>query len=63
MPTGEWNGKNTRHKLFNSAFWFEIEFQGPDDVQGIEVTTEAQILPVAAPFEDCMGDGCYGSLV
>ena len=62
MPTGKYFGSKHASYIL-SAFWFEIEFQGPDDVQGIEVTTEAQILPVASPFEDCMGEACNGSLV
>jgi hypothetical protein len=39
-----------------------VNFPGPDDTI-LELTTETQIIPDTYPTSDCMGDGCYGTLV
>jgi len=45
------------------AFFFEIQFPGPDGIHGFEYTSEVQIIPTYRPFEECVGEGCQGAFV
>jgi hypothetical protein len=57
---------NTWRLEFNEAtdawrtFFFQVQFQGPDDLQSLEFTSEVQTIPTKRPFPKCEGEGCQG---
>jgi len=45
------------------GFFFQVAFQGPDDMQGFEFTSEIQVIPTKPPFDACYGSDCQGALI
>jgi len=45
------------------GFFFQVAFQGPDDLQSFEFTSEVQIIPTKRPFAPCHDEECQGSLI
>ena len=45
------------------GMFFQVQFQGPDDLQSFEFTSEIQVIPERPPFEECEGEACQGALV
>ena len=43
------------------GFFFEVLFQGPDEMHGFEFTSEIQIIPDINPFPACSGQDCQGA--
>ena len=45
------------------GMFFQVQFQGPDDLQSFEFTSEIQVIPERPPFEECEGEACQAALI